>query len=83
MVGCPPAQSFVMYPCMLRNLSEECSSVSKGSRILCVQVRRRPIRDGLGAVLGGALTCYFWCLKCGSDLTVLTGNFQNDSMICL
>ncbi len=46
-----------------------------------MQVRRHPIRDGLGAVLGGVLTCYFWCLKCISDLTVLTGNFQNDLMV--
>ncbi len=51
------------------------------TRILCVQVRRHSIRDGLGAVLGGVLTYYFWCLKCVSDLTVLTGNFQNDSMV--
>jgi len=46
-----------------------------------VQVRRHPIRDGLGAVLGSVLTCYFWCLKCLTELTVLTGNFQNDSMV--
>ena len=38
------------------------------TRILCVQVRRRPIQDGLDAVLGGVITFYFWCLKCRSDL---------------
>ncbi len=57
--------------------------VTKKTRTLCVQVRRHSIRDGLGAVLGGVLTCYFWCLKCVSDLTVLTGNFQIDLIIAL
>ena len=47
------------------------------TRILCVQVRRRPIRDGLNAVLGGVFTFYFWCLKCRSDLTVLTEDCRN------
>ena len=46
-----------------------------------MQVRRRPVRDGLGAVLGGVLTCYFWYLKYRSDLTVLTGNFQTDLIV--
>ena len=43
-----------------------------------MQMRRRPIRDGLDAVLGGVLTRFFWCLKCGSGLTVLNGNFHNE-----
>jgi len=32
-------------------------SALQATRILCVQVRRRPIRDGFGAVLGCFLTC--------------------------
>ena len=48
-----------------------------------MQVRRHPIRHGLGAVLGGVLTCHFWYLDCVSELTVLTGNFQNASMVAL
>ncbi len=58
-------------------------SARNWTRLVCVQVRRHPIRDGLGAVLGGVLTCYFWCLKFVSDLTVLTGNFQIDSIVAL
>ena len=34
----------------------------------------------LHAGLGGLLACYFWRLKCRNDLTVLIGNFQNDSI---
>ena len=40
--------------------------------MLCVQVTRRPIQDGLGANLRDFLTCSFWCLKYRSDLTVLS-----------
>lgn len=46
-----------------------------------MQVRRRPIRDGLGAVLGSLLTGCFWCRKYGSDLIVLTGNFKKHSVV--
>lgn len=46
-----------------------------------MQVRRRPIRDVLGAVLGSLRTGYFWCLKYGSDLIVLTGNFLGNSVV--
>ena len=42
-----------------------------------------PNRDGLGAVLGGLLTCYFEPLKCEIDLTVLISNFLNDSMAAI
>ena len=41
------------------------------------KVRRRPIRDGLGAVLGDVLTCCLSCPKYGSDLTVLAGIIQS------
>ena len=45
-----------------------------------VYVRTRPIRYSLDAGLGGLLACYFWRLKYRNDLTVLIGNFQNDSI---
>lgn len=51
--------------------------------MVCVQVRRRPTHDGLGAVLGGLLTCYFEPLKCEIHLTVLISNFLNESMAAI
>ena len=41
-----------------------------------VQVRTRPIWDGLDAALRGPLTRHFEHLKYRIDQTVLTGNFQ-------
>ena len=46
------------------------------TRKFCVQVKSRPICDGLGAASRGLSTHYFWGLKCKCDLTVLTGKFQ-------
>ena len=45
-----------------------------------MQVRRRPIGDGLGAVLRGLLTYHFEPLKCEIGLTVLIGNFPKVSV---
>ena len=50
------------------------------TRIVRVQVRTRPIRDGLDAVLRGLLTYYSQRLECKINLTVLIGNFQKDLM---
>ena len=44
------------------------------TRILRVQVRTRPICDGLDAVSRGLLTCEM-------NFTVLVGNFQNESIV--
>lgn len=47
------------------------------TRIGCVQVTTRSIRDGLNAVFRGLLTVHFERLKCEMNLTVLIGNFQD------
>ena len=47
------------------------SWVQKTTRIVCVQVRTRPIRDGLNAALRGLLTVYFEHLKYNNCLSVL------------
>ena len=44
---------------------------SRQTQIVCVQVRTRPIRDGLDAVLRGLPTVYFQRLKYEMNLAVL------------
>jgi len=48
-----------------------------------VQVRKYAVRDGFGAVLGGLLTGYSWCLKCGSDLNGIDWYFPKQFSGCL
>lgn len=59
----------------LENLAQQ-----KKIRIVCVQVRKGPIRDGLYAILGGHLTGWFWRLKYSINLVIFMGNFQNLSV---
>ena len=55
-------------------------AMEERTRLIRVQVRTRPIRDGLDAVLRGLPTVYFERLKCEmkSNGKVLIGKFQND-----
>jgi hypothetical protein len=59
-----------------KRLIQSCDSGDANRYVVCVQVRTRPIRNSLDAVLQGLPTVYLQRLKYEMKLTILIGNFQ-------